>query len=396
MNKLQRLLKLKNRSVIGVLSGTSVDALDVVHVNINGSGRSSDLQVNNYQEFEIPLDIREMVLKASAVGSGRVDDICALNVLLGHFIADCIMKYLETNGLSKSDIDLIGSHGQTIHHLPEFKSTSGYRYRSTLQIGDPSVIANTTGIITVGDFRVADVAVSGSGAPLVPYLDYIMFSVTDISRILINIGGIANLTYLRASGEENDIIAFDTGPGNMLIDGFSKLYFNKKYDEDAVISKSGSVNSALLEYLKGIDNYYKSKPPKSTGREHYGEEIFRAVQNFDSGISKKDVLRTVTEFTVFTIAHNISSYLPALNTGDEIILSGGGARNPLLFRRIKEEFLIAKVLTVNDNGITAENKEAILFAVLANEAISGNPCNIMSVTGAEKNVILGKICLVEN
>ena len=230
---LVELINKKERKVIGVLSGTSVDAVDVVLINIKGTGIKSDIQIIDFQSFKTPLKLKDFVFKCSRKNENDVEDICKLNFQIGTLFANCINKFLKLHGISAKSIDIIGSHGQTIYHIPKYSGEFGIKTKSTLQVGDPSVIANLTGIITVGDFRTADVAAGGDGAPLVPFLDYIMFSDKTKSRILINIGGIANLTYLKPGCRIDDIIAFDSGPGNMLIDGLCRHYFNKSYDKNA-------------------------------------------------------------------------------------------------------------------------------------------------------------------
>jgi len=389
---LVELIKKKERKVIGVLSGTSVDAVDIVLINIKGTGIKSEIQVIDFQSFKIHANFKDFILKCSRKCENDVEDICKLNFQIGTLFAKCINNFLKLRGLSGKSIDIIGSHGQTIYHMPQITGEFGLKTKSTLQIGDPSVIANLTGIITVGDFRTADVAANGDGAPLVPFLDYILFSDKIKSKILINIGGIANLTYLKPSCKIDDVIAFDSGPGNMLIDGLCRHYFSKSYDKNAKIASKGKINKVLFEFICSEDKYFQSKPPKSTGREYYGIEFLNKIIKKSKNIPKEDVLRTVTEFTSYSLYYNISHFIKQNNIS-EILVSGGGALNPVIMNSLKSYFGNSKVGKLELKGINTANKEAVLFAVLANETISGNFNNVPKSTGARKNVVLGKICL---
>lgn len=387
------LIKRKERKVVGVLSGTSVDAVDVVLLKIRGSGIKTSIQVIDYQSFKISINIKEYIFKCSRRDENDVEDICKLNFLIGRLFADCINKFLKKRRIPNKTIDLIGSHGQTIYHIPKFQNVFNFRSKSTLQVGDPSVIANLTGIITVGDFRTADVAVEGDGAPLVPFLDYILFTNKIKSRVLINIGGIANLTYLKKNGKIDDVIAFDTGPGNMLIDGFCKKLFGVEFDKDSKIALKGKINKTLFEYICNIDEYLKIKPPKSTGREYYGKSFMEKIISKAKGINKFDIIKTITEYTAYSIYYNINHFIKYSDIS-EILVSGGGAENIIIMNSLKSYFPESIVKKLEYKGINTENKEAVLFAVLANETISQNYNNVPSATGAKRKVILGKICLV--
>ncbi len=361
-------------------------------MQISGSGLSSKIKVIDFTSHLIPEKIRLAVFKNSDKKTAKIEEICRLNVILGAIFSDAVLKILRKNRLTASNIDIIGSHGQTIHHLPERDNFYGFRVKSTMQIGDPSIIANLTGITTVGDFRIADCAVDGDGAPLVPYLDHILFTHKTKNRALLNIGGISNITVLKKNAAKHDVFAFDTGPGNMLIDGFMYHMLRKKFDKNGVIASKGKVNIELFTYLAKIDKGYSSAPPKSTGREHYGMEFQKKVLNRFKKINKNDFIRTITEFTAFTIWHNYINFIEPVCRIDELIISGGGSENPVLMKALKNYFSGISVTRLKQNGITAHNKEAVLFAVLANECISGNPANMNKVTGSTKDVILGKIC----
>jgi anhydro-N-acetylmuramic acid kinase len=296
--------------------------------------------------------------------------------------------------INLTDVDLIGSHGQTIHHLPKKEIFFGYECASTLQIADPAVIAKLTEITTIGDFRTGDVALGGQGAPLVPYFDYILFHSKRKNRALLNIGGISNFTILNKKHTAKDVIAFDTGPGNMMIDILTKKFFNKDFDKDGAIAASGKINEELFKALIKDDNYIDKQPPKSTGREYYGEEFLTdIITNFKS-ISNEDILSTITRFTAYSVWRNYDLFIKDETVIDELFVSGGGARNKFLMKQLKEFFgKKISIKNVKKLGISPDAKEAICFAVLANETISGNPSNIPRVTGASKETILGKICL---
>lgn len=391
MNKLQALLKKNKRTVIGLLSGTSVDAVDAVLLQITGNGAKTGVKIIDFIEYPVPERIRLSVFKNSNSKTAKIDEITRLNVILGAVFADAVLKLMQKNKLTAADVDLIGSHGQTIHHLPGKIDFNGYRVKSTLQIGDPSVIANLTGIITVGDFRIADCSVDGDGAPLVPFLDHILFTHKSKNRALLNIGGISNITVLHKNASKRDVFAFDTGPGNMLIDGLTYHLFRKKYDKNAELAKKGAFNPEIFDYL-AKDKVFKLQPPKSTGREHYGMEFQKKLLDKFNKVNKYDIINTVTEFTAYSIWFNYINFIKPVCRIDELLVSGGGAKNPLILKSLSNYFKGVKVNKLKQNGITTDNKEAVLFAVLANECISGNPANMNRVTGSTKDVILGKIC----
>lgn len=388
MNELRSLSSKQERIVAGILSGTSVDGVDTVLVKIKGKGNSMKIKVVDFETFPIRKDLKKKIIDFTTDKSAGTGDICRLNFVIGNLFSGCILKLIKRNNYTSKDIDLIGSHGQTIYHFPYNKKFFGENSKSTLQIGDSSVIANKTGITTIGDFRTADVAAGGDGAPLVPYLDHILFGSKTKDRILLNIGGISNCTYLKKSCTKEKVIAFDTGPGNMLIDAVVKLLFNRKYDADGKISDKGKLNEKLFDYLKKKDKYYKKAYPKSTGREYYGEKFIKDILRKYNNLSPADIVATVTKFTAYTIYYNIRKFKT-----DEILVSGGGVKNPALMSYLSEYVKDVPVRELNSGGINSDNKEAVLFAVLANELINGVKTNMMSVTGAVKNVYLGKICL---
>ncbi|MBK8982797.1 MAG: anhydro-N-acetylmuramic acid kinase [Ignavibacteria bacterium] len=373
------------RKIIGILSGTSIDAVDLVLTEITGSGVNSGIKVLNFYSFPIKSELKNLILKLSSDRNGTAGDICKLNFIIGRLFSFTINKFLRKNKITPHEIDLIGSHGQTIYHYPFKKNQSGFNSNSTLQIGDISVIANDTGINTVGDFRTADVAVNGQGAPLVPYLDYILSRKRKINSVFLNIGGISNITYIRKNAELKDVIAFDTGPGNIILDLISQKYFKKKFDKDGNIASKGNIIPELISKLLSFDKFIYSKPPKSTGREYYNPDFFKKVigsKKYDPA----DIMATFNFYTAYSVFINIQNLKI-----DIIIISGGGSLNLVLVNHIISLFDNIAVEYLDYNGINSSNKEAVLFAVLANELVCGNKANIRSVTGADKNVFLGKM-----
>jgi len=392
MTHLQQLQKKRTKIVVGLMSGTSVDGIDAAVVRITGSGTKTRVQSLAFKTFSYPPGYSDRVLENSLPGRGSVDVICELNILAAHLFASVVVKIAKKAGLGMKHIDLIGSHGQTIHHIPERQSVFGKQIRSTLQIGDPSTIAKLTGITTVGDFRTADMAVGGQGAPLVPFLDYIMFRSNKENRILLNLGGIANITALQRNCTIDHVTAFDTGPGNMVIDTLTKTFFGKPFDKDGRIARDGVADPNLLEWMLRHD-YFKKKPPKSTGREVFGEVFVREFLSQAKEQKPEDLIATATEFTAQSIHRQYTRFVRPGMKATQIVCSGGGAHNKALVRRLKTLFAPAHVVASETLGISSDAKEAILFAVLANETINEHPSNIPRSTGAARPVILGKICL---
>jgi anhydro-N-acetylmuramic acid kinase len=392
MEKLTKLFNKQEKLIIGLMSGTSVDGIDAVLIRVQGNGRNTKLEEIEFETYPFPAGFKEYVLKNSIADTANLEDICRLNMLYPQLYAEAIFKLCEKAKVKISDIDLIGTHGQTIHHLPKPFEMFNHTVKSTLQIGDPSALAKLTGVVTVGDFRTADMAVGGEGAPLVPYFDFIMFSSDEMNRGLLNIGGIGNITILPKSCTVKNVFAFDTGPGNMIIDGLTKKYFNKPYDLDGLIGQSGKLNEKLFAFLKS-HQYYQRKPPKSTGREIFGEKYISEILSIENNISPEDLIRTVTELTAWSIYENYKLYVLDETKIDELLVSGGGAHNKFLMFLLQKYFENVKVRKIEDYGYSSDSKEAVCFAILANETVSGNPANVPRTTGAKEPVILGKICV---
>lgn len=390
-NRFAKLAEKKRLRVVGLMSGTSADGVDAAIVDIEES-RGTIVRLLAFDVFPYPPALRRSILKLFAPETARLDDICHYNFVLGEFFADAVAKLCKKSGLGMHSVDLIGSHGQTIYHSPKPKRCAGKSIRSTLQIGEPSIIAQRTGITTVADFRPRDMAVGGQGAPLVPYADYILFNHKHLSRAVQNIGGIANVTYLPPCCHQPDVIAFDTGPGNMVIDRIVALASpgSQRYDSKGKMAGKGNVNEKLLGELL-TNPFLRRRPPKSTGREEFGfsyaDEIYRKARK--RRLAKPDIAATVTAFTAATIARAYRKFLPAMP--DEMILCGGGAHNATLVDMIGRELPDVKMRKMDEFGISVDAKEAVSFALLAYATVKELPNNIPTATGAEKSVIMGKI-----
>jgi anhydro-N-acetylmuramic acid kinase len=359
--------------IIGLMSGTSADGVDAAVVDI----KNDKIKLLAFDTFAYQPNLRKIIIELGEQKTCRAGDISSLNFLLGEVFADAVINLCKKNKINLKTIDLIGSHGQTIYHNPG---------KDTFQIGEPSVIAYKTGITTIADFRPKDIAAGGQGAPLVPFADYWLFKNSKKNRAIQNIGGIANVTYLAANCKLKDIIAFDTGPGNMIIDRLVFLATKGKqnFDKDGKIAAKGSVNIKMLNEMMAHP-YFKKKAPKTTGREMFGREYADA---FYKKLSTEDIIATATAFTAISIAAAYKRFLPKLP--DEIILCGGGARNKLLVKML-EQNIKSKILFTDDFGINSDAKEAVSFAIMAWATIKGIANNVPSATGAKKAVILGKV-----
>ena len=347
--------------VAGLISGTSVDGIDVAVVDIG-----ERIEVVATITVPYPPEVREAILSVSN-SMAHTATIARLNFLLGELFAEA----LGSTGVPLDTIELVGSHGQTIFHDGDPVEFLGRKIASTMQIGEAAVIAERTGIETIADFRPSDIAAGGKGAPLVPFLDYQLFRHSEMSRIALNIGGIANITVIPANAKPDALVAFDTGPGNMLMDAIAP-----PFDRDGERARAGQVNAALLERLLA-DPYYQRAAPKTSGREQYGDEFVRRT-NID--------IATATELTARTIALAVGRYPDT----SEVIVSGGGAHNRYLMERLGA-LVHARVTTSAEFGIGVDTKEAILFAVLAHETFHRRAGNLPSATGARNPMILGKV-----
>jgi anhydro-N-acetylmuramic acid kinase len=377
---------------LGIMSGTSADGIDVALVR--NVGRKATLE--NFAAFPFPPRVQKAILKLGEGGPVTTGEISQLNFLLGEIFADAALSACKKFRVPPAQIDVIGSHGQTIFHQGTPATFNGRRVVSTLQIGDPSVIAVRTGITTVGDFRPADMAAGGQGAPLVPFVDYLLYRHPSIGRAALNIGGIANVTIIPAGAKIEDVYAFDTGPGNMVIDALVRHYTHgrKAFDRNAEMAVRGTLLPHLQDDLMH-DKYFLKAPPKSAGREQYGEAYVRRVlAHRDSRRAKpEDVILTATNITAQSIIYAFSLFVFPRTRVKELIVSGGGAHNPLLMNMLaaafEQDFRIRESAEL---GVRGDAKEAFAFAVLACETLRRRPANVLGATGAKKAVVLGKVC----
>jgi len=367
------------------MSGTSADGVDAALVEMVGRPRSIQARLLLFRTYPFPPALRRRILQ---LPSARAGEICEMNFLLGEFFAKSAIKLLQQASLHPRQVDLIGSHGQTIYHI------SGERGKknSTLQIGEGAVIAARTGILTVCDFRPADIAAGGTGAPLVPFADFILFREKDKTRAFLNIGGIANVTLVREKWEE--VIAFDTGPGNMVIDGLIRIQTQgkKQYDEKGRLAARGKIRSELLEKWLGHP-YFCRKPPKSTGRETFGEDFVKRIWAENRKLPFQDLLATATFFTAASIHRSFQRFVPPRWAVDEVFVSGGGSHNKTLMVFLENLFYPIPIEPLKVLGIEGDAKEALAFALLADAAVQGMAGNVPRATGARRPAILGKIIL---
>ena len=391
MKTFQRLLEKQTKRVIGLMSGTSADGVDAALVEICGHGLATQIELIAFDSFPFEEELRVRIFNLFDPDTSRVDEICQMNFLLGEKFAEAALSIADNARIPIDTVDLIGCHGQTIHHLPPQEGTA--HVPSTLQIGEGAVISHRTGVPTVEDFRVADLAAGGQGAPLVPYVDFLLFRHAERTIALQNIGGISNVTLIPAGASANDVLGSDTGPGNMIIDAVTEIVTDGRqtFDASGKIAARGRAHEALLdEWLQ--DTFLHLAPPKTTGREAYGSQF--AKRAFEQAkarrISPQDVVATVTEFTARTIFDHYDRFLLPHYSIDEVCVSGGGTRNPTLMARLEEVFNPIPVLSCDAYGIPSDGKEAIAFAILANEAIHGHQAGLPQVTGAAQPRALGK------
>ncbi len=380
-----------SRLVAGIMSGTSLDGIDAVLLRVRESGPATGFRQIARVHRKYQPALRAMLLRCSDARTGRVDDITRLNSVLAVLYARAVRSLARSAGLPLARIDLIGCHGQTIHHLPVPARTAGVRIGATLQIGDPSVLATLTGIPTVGDFRQADVAAGGQGAPLVPYVDWLIFRSRKRNRIMLNLGGIANVTVLQRRCRPEEVIAFDTGPGNMVIDGLMRRLYDRDRDAGGGVARGGMVIHDLFEWMCRHP-FLRRRPPKSTGREEFGDVFLEALLDRARGHDPADIVATATAFTAWSVHDACTRWIRPQARAGEVLVSGGGVHNRAVMEGLKRHFGPKVVRTTDEFGISAGAKEAVCFALLACETARGRPANLPSVTGASRPVVLGVMC----
>jgi anhydro-N-acetylmuramic acid kinase len=379
--------------VIGLMSGTSADGIDAALVEISGAPPTISAQLAGHHHISFPAQVRKTILRIANDAVTSTAEISELNFVLGEWFAKAAIQSCRRWKVSLARISLIGSHGQTIYHQGAPGMALGARrIASTLQIGELGVIAERTGVPTIGNFRPRDIAAGGQGAPLVPFVDYLLYLDPRVSRVALNIGGIANLTVIPAKARPEDVFAFDTGPGNMIVDALVESITNGRssYDRNARIALSGRTVPELLAQIMR-EPYLRKKPPKTAGREQFGRHYSDVLlaRGKKMRAAPEDIVRTATIFTSLSIADAFHRFiLPRLKV-DELIVAGGGTRNPLMMAQLAAALSDIDIVSADKFGVPAEAKEAFAFAILAYESFHGRPNNLPSATGASHSVVLG-------
>ena len=380
--------------VLGMMSGTSADGIDVALARISGAPPNLNAKLLGHTAVEFPPALRKEILRVAEQRAITAGKLSQLNFRLGELFANATITGCRHFRVSPSKIALIGSHGQTIFHQGRPAPYFGTPTASTLQIGEPSVIAARTGIPTVGDFRPADIAVGGQGAPLVPYVDFLLYRHAKLGRVALNLGGVANITVLPRAAKPRQVFAFDTGPANMLIDALVSHFTRgrRRFDKNARLASQGRSLPALLDDLLR-DPYLKLAPPKSTGREYYGRAYLQTLLALGRRHRARpnDLIRAATIFTALSIVDALNRFVLPKTKIDQLIVSGGGAHNPLILAQISAALPGIEVLPSSRLGVPEDAKEAFAFALLAYETFHQRPANLSSATGARGPAILGKI-----
>jgi anhydro-N-acetylmuramic acid kinase len=382
--------------IAGVMSGTSADGINVALVRLSENVRGlSDYRLLGHAEYAFPAPVRRAILGMMNAELARVADLARLNFLLGELYAEAVAKTARKHRVK---LDLVGCHGQTLYHQGLAERFLGRKLAVTWQTGEGAVIAARLRVPVVSDFRPADIAAGGKGAPLVPFLDYLLYRDRRVNRIAQNIGGIANLTAIPAGASLRQVIAFDTGPGNMVIDAVMEELFECRYDRGGKVAASGRVLDQVIARLLRAQ-FFRQKPPRTAGREEFGREYVGRFLQLCRGARKPDVVATATALTARSIADAVRRFvLPRFVSrsqrhGHQMIVSGGGAKNPTLMAMLRDEIVPLGIeLHFSDEfGLPAQAKEALAFALLAHETWHRRPGNVPSATGAKRPAILGKI-----
>lgn len=372
---------------IGMMSGTSLDGIDVLIAEIEGTFTRTKIKPLAFKTYPFETILLEKIKKAFTLDLSSSALLCSLNFELGEAFASAAKRLVEEERMKMDDIDFIASHGQTIYHISE--NTDGF-FKSSLQLGEGAVIANRCNTTVISNFRAADIAAGGQGAPLVPFADYILFMDPNMNRAIHNIGGIANQTILPKGSRLDDVFAFDSGPGNMMIDYATQNLYGKPYDRDGKIARSGKIIPEMLNTLL-TNSYLKKTPPKSTGRELFGDGFTEEIISQYRQHRKEDIISTLTYFTARTIADSYKDFVLPKVQLDEIIFCGGGSYNKYLLELIAKELPGISIKILEDLGYDSASKEALAFIILGNETLNLQPSNVKSATGAKKHVILGQI-----
>jgi anhydro-N-acetylmuramic acid kinase len=381
------------RLLVGLMAGTSLDGVDAALVRMTGPATAPRVRLIEFKSVPYPAVVRRRVLRVAAGQPVPAGEISQLNFLLGGLFAEAVVQVCRKAGIAPRRLAGIGSHGQTIFHQGHATVEAGRKTASTLQISEPAVIAEQTGVRVVADFRTADIAAGGQGAPLVPLVDYLLLGDKKKGTVALNIGGIANVTMIPAGALENDVFGFDTGPGNMIMDGLIQTFTRgrRNYDSGGRMAARGKVLEDLLARVLRYPFFLK-RPPKSAGREQFGEDfVQRFFLNRLATASPEDLLRTANDLTARTIADALRRFVYPRARVERLVASGGGTHNRFLVKRIGELLPELKIMSSAEFGLPVDAKEAIAFAVLADRTLHGLPGNIPAVTGARRAVILGSV-----
>lgn len=382
--------------VIGLSSGTSVDGIDAALTDITGRGSRAKIRLITYRTLAYPRGVRERVLALQSDSTDTLVELCRLNAYLGELFADAAIKLAKAAGVPLRRVALIGSHGQTVAHQPAPIREGRFRVASTLQIGEPSVIAERTGVTTVADFRPRDLAAGGQGAPLTALIHHRCFAHARRDRLVVNLGGITNVTWIPAGqiADVHAVTAFDTGPGNMLIDGLADRFTRGRdtMDRGGRMAASGAVHDRLLASLLAHP-FLAKRPPKTTGRETFGRALVDRVVSDARRlrVAPRDAMATATAFTARTIADAYARFLRARNPALDVIVGGGGVFNATLMAELRRAFPSGRVESMAAHGVDPKAIEAMAFALLAYLTFHREPDNVPSATGANRAVVLGKI-----
>jgi anhydro-N-acetylmuramic acid kinase len=394
IGKLYHIANKPERVIIGLMSGTSLDGLDIALCHFRGNGHSTNISVVQFETVPYETAFKDEIKSIFAKDQVSLEKVCLLNPWIGLAHARMILECLKRWNVDPEQVDLIASHGQTIYHAPKILHGKEKFGNATLQIGDGDHIAHATNIITVSDFRQKHIAAGGEGAPLAAYGDFLIFSKKGEDRIMLNIGGIANFTFLPASLNASEVLSTDVGPGNTMMDAFVQKNFTGKYfDENAAIAKSGNINMSLLNALKA-HSFFSQSFPKTTGPELFNLSYLEnaKVKSATQKISIEDTMTTLNRFSADMIVEAIKkTTTDKLNI--KIFSSGGGMHNPLLMENIKSQLPGFQFLTTQDLHIHPDAKEAVLFAILANECVSGENIQLGEVLNGTPSVSMGKISL---
>ncbi|MFT3911245.1 MAG: anhydro-N-acetylmuramic acid kinase [Ferruginibacter sp.] len=394
LEQLYSIGKKDSRIIIGLMSGTSLDGLDVALCEIKGNGTNTKFSLLQFETINYDDEYKEEVRTIFSKENISLEKLCLLNEWIGIKHATIVNSCLKKWNIAKENIDLIASHGQTIYHAPKQQHQNKKFGNGTLQIGDGDHVAVNTGIITLSDFRQKHIAAGGEGAPLAAYGDFILFSEKDNDTILLNIGGIANFTFLPAGAAFNKIVCSDIGPGNTMMDAWTQKHFPGKYfDKDAAIAKQGTANETLLNALKEND-FFKTAFPKTTGPELFNLTYLKnaMIKSHTKHLTVADIMATLNLFTATVITDAIIK-VTAGRKNCKVLISGGGMHNPLLLKNIKKNIPGILIQSTKEKGIDADAKEAILFAILANEAVAGNGNNFGTGNDHFPAITMGKISL---